>query len=96
MRFPNPHIAIFLRKEVYCSNCYGNSSFTLSLSADTVPPTASVTASRSFTNASNVSVNISFSEPCNGGGGFGCSSVNTCNVSRCQMKIIMLLHIFQQ
>ncbi|KAL6177481.1 hypothetical protein ACLB2K_049007 [Fragaria x ananassa] len=47
---------------------------------DTVPPTASVTASRSFTTATNVSVNISFSESCNGGGGFGCSSVNTCNL----------------
>ncbi|XP_062025753.1 uncharacterized protein LOC133742079 isoform X1 [Rosa rugosa] len=47
---------------------------------DTVPPTASVTASRSFTNATSVSVNISFSESCNGGGGFGCSSVNTCNL----------------
>lgn len=70
-------------------------SFILALSADTVPPTASVTASRSFTNASNVSVNISFSKPCNGGGGFGCSSVNTCNVSRCQLKIILLFNMFQ-
>ncbi|KAM1129088.1 hypothetical protein ACFXTH_038956 [Malus domestica] len=47
---------------------------------DTIHPTATVTASRSFTNALNVSVNISFSEPCTGGGGFGCLSTNTCNL----------------
>ncbi|CAL9031034.1 unnamed protein product [Prunus brigantina] len=47
---------------------------------DTVPPTASVTASRSFTDALNVSVNISFSESCSSGGGFGCLSANTCNL----------------
>lgn len=47
---------------------------------DTVPPTAYVTSSTPFTNALNVSVNISFSEPCSGGGGFRCSSVNDCNL----------------
>ncbi|KAK0586077.1 hypothetical protein LWI29_000579 [Acer saccharum] len=47
---------------------------------DTVPPTAYVTASSSLTNKLNVSVNISFTEPCTGGGGFGCSSVNACNL----------------
>ncbi|XP_034673186.1 uncharacterized protein LOC117904606 isoform X2 [Vitis riparia] len=47
---------------------------------DTVPPTAYVTASTSFTNALNFSVNISFSEPCTVGGSFGCSSVNACNL----------------
>ena len=50
------------------------------LCADTIPPTAYITASKLFTNALNVSVNISFTEPCTGGG-FGCSSVNACNVS---------------
>lgn len=58
--------------------------------ADTIPPTAYITASTSFTNALNVSVNISFSEPCSGGGTFGCSSVNTCNVSRCLNNIKVL------
>ncbi|XP_076960510.1 uncharacterized protein LOC143636915 [Bidens hawaiensis] len=43
---------------------------------DTVPPTAYVTASASLTNTSSVSVYISFSEPCSGGGGFGCLSAN--------------------
>lgn len=47
---------------------------------DTVPPTAYITASSSFTNAKNVSVNVSFTEPCSGRGGFGCSSVNACNL----------------
>ncbi|KAJ8771773.1 hypothetical protein K2173_026950 [Erythroxylum novogranatense] len=47
---------------------------------DTVPPTAYITASSSFTNARNVSVNISFTETCPGGGGFACTSINTCNL----------------
>ncbi|THG18722.1 hypothetical protein TEA_012425 [Camellia sinensis var. sinensis] len=47
---------------------------------DTIPPTAYVTAATSFTNTLNVPVNISFSEPCTGGGGFGCSSTNACNL----------------
>ncbi|CAI9757436.1 unnamed protein product [Fraxinus pennsylvanica] len=47
---------------------------------DTVRPTAYLNAESTFTNASRVSVNISFSEPCAGGGGFTCSSVNACNL----------------
>ncbi|CAG7869805.1 uncharacterized protein LOC103873166 isoform X1 [Brassica rapa] len=47
---------------------------------DTVSPTASVTASMPFTSAQNVSVNITFTEPCVGGGGFRCSSVNACDL----------------
>ncbi|KAL0318488.1 UNVERIFIED_CONTAM: hypothetical protein Sangu_2005000 [Sesamum angustifolium] len=47
---------------------------------DTVKPTAYITAATSFTSASHVSVNISFSEPCGGGGGFRCPSVNACNL----------------
>ncbi|KAK9926859.1 hypothetical protein M0R45_024068 [Rubus argutus] len=66
--------------EVCTSGTQGVGCALYNWTVDTVPPTASVTASRSFTNASNVSVNISFSKPCNGGGGFGCSSVNTCNL----------------
>ncbi|KAK2442902.1 hypothetical protein P8452_21317 [Trifolium repens] len=46
---------------------------------DTIPPTAYVTASTTFTSSLNVSVNISFSEPCIGEG-FGCKSVNACNL----------------
>ncbi|KAJ1418288.1 putative transmembrane protein [Sesbania bispinosa] len=53
--------------------CYLNMGF------DTIPPTANVTVSTLFTSSLNVSVNISFSEPCIGGG-FGCKSVNVCNL----------------
>lgn len=55
------------------------SDLMLSLS-DTVPPTAYVSTSSSFTNASNASVYITFSEPCSGGGGFRCSE-SDCDVS---------------
>ncbi|XWS37504.1 hypothetical protein CRYUN_Cryun19dG0048500 [Craigia yunnanensis] len=47
---------------------------------DTIAPTAYVTSLTPFTNALNVSVNISFTESCSGGGGFRCSSVNDCNL----------------
>ncbi|KAL7605511.1 hypothetical protein Lser_V15G17248 [Lactuca serriola] len=48
---------------------------------DTVPPTASVAAASSFTNAWNATVYISFSEPCGGvGGGFRCLSANECSL----------------
>ncbi|RWW01797.1 hypothetical protein BHE74_00021992, partial [Ensete ventricosum] len=47
--------------------------------ADTVSPTAHISAPSPFTNALNVSVNVTFSEPCTGGGGFRCSSSN-CNL----------------
>ncbi|KAJ0459216.1 hypothetical protein HanLR1_Chr16g0607491 [Helianthus annuus] len=50
---------------------------------DTIPPTAYVTASTSFTNASDISVRISFTEPCSGsdnGGGFRCLSANDCSL----------------
>lgn len=50
--------------------------------ADTVPPTAFVAAAKSFTNETNISVNVSFSESCSGLGGFQCTSVDSCNVSR--------------
>ncbi|XP_073003266.1 uncharacterized protein [Typha latifolia] len=46
---------------------------------DTVAPTAHVRAASTFTSASNVSVHISFTEPCPGGGGFRCFQ-NHCNL----------------
>ncbi|THU55782.1 hypothetical protein C4D60_Mb11t10200 [Musa balbisiana] len=45
---------------------------------DTISPTAYISAAF-FTNALNVSVNVSFSEPCTGGGGFKCSPSH-CNL----------------
>ncbi|KAH6770632.1 transmembrane protein [Perilla frutescens var. hirtella] len=47
---------------------------------NTVKPTAQITGGTDFTSASRISVDISFSEPCGGGGGFRCSSVNACNL----------------
>ncbi|CAA6673081.1 unnamed protein product [Spirodela intermedia] len=46
---------------------------------DTVSPTAYVSALSPFTSAENVSINVSFSEPCTGGGGFRCS-ISDCNL----------------
>ncbi|CAK7328872.1 unnamed protein product [Dovyalis caffra] len=64
-----------------CSNGFqGVGCATYNWTVDTIPPTANINASKSFTNALNVSVDISFTEPCTGGGGFGCSSVNACNL----------------
>ncbi|KAL5059272.1 hypothetical protein RYX36_030876 [Vicia faba] len=64
-----------------CTN--GNHSFvgcaSYNWTVDTIPPTAYVTASTTFTSSSNVSVNISFTESCIGEG-FGCKSVNACNL----------------
>ncbi|KAK6920680.1 hypothetical protein RJ641_014358 [Dillenia turbinata] len=50
---------------------------------DTVQPTAYLTASTLVTNAQNISVNISFSEPCTrdgGDSGFKCSAPDACNL----------------
>ncbi|XP_073141458.1 uncharacterized protein [Henckelia pumila] len=47
---------------------------------DTLNPTAYITAASSFTSTSHVPINISFSEPCGGGGGFRCSSISACNL----------------
>ncbi|XP_050376974.1 uncharacterized protein LOC126794334 [Argentina anserina] len=66
--------------EVWTNGTQGVGCASYNWTVDTVPPTASVTASRSFTTATNVSVNITFSESCISGGGFECSSVNTCNL----------------
>ncbi|KAH9315090.1 hypothetical protein KI387_023717, partial [Taxus chinensis] len=48
---------------------------------DTVSPTASISARESFTNAVNVSVNITFSELCPGDGGFKCTDVRDCDLT---------------
>ncbi|KAK6924828.1 Bacterial Ig-like domain 12 [Dillenia turbinata] len=66
--------------EVCTKGFQGDGCTTYNWIVDTVPPTASITASTSFTNAQNISVNISFSEPCTGGGGFRCLDVNVCNL----------------
>ncbi|CAI0547392.1 unnamed protein product [Linum tenue] len=47
---------------------------------DTISPSASIAASSSFTNSINVSVNITFTEPCTGGAGFRCASADSCDL----------------
>ncbi|KAG6490499.1 hypothetical protein ZIOFF_051797 [Zingiber officinale] len=59
-------------------SCGSNCSFVCKLdnytsSSYTISPTAHLSAASSFTNALNMSVNVSFSEPCTGGGGFRCT-----------------------
>ncbi|KAK3035347.1 hypothetical protein RJ639_034055 [Escallonia herrerae] len=68
--------------EVCANGSLGVGCATYSWTVDTVPPTAYVTAATPFTSAPYVTVSILFSEPCAGGGGFRCASVDACNVSR--------------
>ncbi|KAH9614192.1 hypothetical protein KSS87_017901 [Heliosperma pusillum] len=64
-----------------CTNApQGVGCATYNWTVDTVHPTAYISTSTSFTSAPNVTVHISFTEPCTGGGGFGCSSVSACNL----------------
>ncbi|KAK4253682.1 hypothetical protein QN277_010324 [Acacia crassicarpa] len=65
--------------EVCAKGLQGLSCAKYNWTVDTVPPTALVTTSTSFTSALNVSVDITFSEPCIGEG-LGCISVNSCNL----------------
>ncbi|KAF5206955.1 transmembrane protein [Thalictrum thalictroides] len=47
---------------------------------DTIPPTASITTERMYTNAENAILTITFSEPCTGQGGFKCINASTCDI----------------
>ncbi|KFK34118.1 hypothetical protein AALP_AA5G103800 [Arabis alpina] len=66
--------------EVCANRMHGFGCNSYYWTVDTVSPTAFVTASMPFTSAQNMSVNITFTEPCVGGGGFDCSSVNACDL----------------
>ncbi|XP_038685245.1 uncharacterized protein LOC119985132 isoform X2 [Tripterygium wilfordii] len=66
--------------EVCTNGSQGVGCASYNWTVDTIPPTAYVTASAPITNALNVSVDILFTEPCTGDGGFRCSSVNACNL----------------
>lgn len=66
--------------EVCISGYQGVRCATYNWTIDSVHPTAYVKASSPFTYAPNVAVDISFTEPCTLGGGFGCASVNSCNL----------------
>ncbi|KAL3824855.1 hypothetical protein ACJIZ3_020884 [Penstemon smallii] len=66
--------------EVCTNRSHGVACASYNWTIDRVNPTAYITSATSFTSAPRVSVNISFSEPCGGGGGFRCSSTNSCNL----------------
>ncbi|CAN4086028.1 unnamed protein product [Withania somnifera] len=66
--------------EVYTNGSVGVGCANYNWTVDTIPPTAYITTPTAFTNASNVSVDITFSEPCWSQGGFGYSSMNSCNL----------------
>ncbi|XP_010546000.1 PREDICTED: uncharacterized protein LOC104818213 isoform X2 [Tarenaya hassleriana] len=66
--------------EVCARERRGFRCFSYNWTVDTIPPTAYVNASMPFTSARNVTVNVSFSEPCIGGRGFRCSSSNSCDL----------------
>ncbi|CAN8278206.1 unnamed protein product [Cochlearia groenlandica] len=66
--------------EVCANKMPGFSCSIYNWAVDTISPTAFVTAAMPFTSAQNMSVNITFTEPCFGGGGFSCSSVNACDL----------------
>ncbi|XP_042417952.1 uncharacterized protein LOC122006490 [Zingiber officinale] len=58
-------VCVSASRRVRCASYYWT--------VDTISPTAHLSAASSFTNALNMSVNVSFSEPCTGGGGFRCT-----------------------
>ncbi|KAK4282247.1 hypothetical protein QN277_013647 [Acacia crassicarpa] len=56
------------------------SSSTYSWFIDRIPPTAIISSEQTYTNAKSVSVDITFSEPCTGLGGFICLNSSNCDV----------------
>ncbi|KAK9120096.1 hypothetical protein Scep_018189 [Stephania cephalantha] len=47
---------------------------------DKIPPTAVITSNRNYTNAEQMAIDITFSEPCTGKGGFKCINTSSCDV----------------
>ncbi|XP_010554111.1 PREDICTED: uncharacterized protein LOC104823982 isoform X3 [Tarenaya hassleriana] len=47
---------------------------------DTIPPTARLSSSHNYTNGKRISVDVTFSEPCRGNGGFKCLNSSYCDV----------------
>ncbi|KAI9084061.1 hypothetical protein K1719_034057 [Acacia pycnantha] len=56
------------------------SSSTYSWFIDRIPPTAIISSEQTYTNAKRLSVDITFSEPCTGLGGFICLNSSNCDV----------------
>ncbi|KAH7518902.1 hypothetical protein FEM48_Zijuj09G0220400 [Ziziphus jujuba var. spinosa] len=55
-------------------------STTFSWFIDTVPPTATIFSKQNYTNDERVAVEVTFSEPCNGPGGFKCVNSSNCDL----------------
>ncbi|KAL9404270.1 hypothetical protein Peur_001242 [Populus x canadensis] len=47
---------------------------------DTIPPTATIFSEQNYTNAGNITIDVTFSEACTGLGGFKCASSSNCDV----------------
>lgn len=59
--------------------------------ADTIPPTASITTEKNYTNAAKIAVTITFSEPCTG---FRCINASICDVSLCCSSLTIINVVF--
>ncbi|KAK7336077.1 hypothetical protein VNO77_16606 [Canavalia gladiata] len=47
---------------------------------DTIPPTAAITSEQTHTNGQRIAIDITFSEPCTGLGGFDCLNSSNCDI----------------
>ncbi|PON61303.1 Transmembrane protein [Parasponia andersonii] len=47
---------------------------------DTIPPTATISTKQNYTNAKRIAIDVKFSEPCIGRGGFKCVNSSDCDV----------------
>ncbi|RDX85024.1 hypothetical protein CR513_33843, partial [Mucuna pruriens] len=47
---------------------------------DTISPTATITSDQTLTNEQRIAIDVTFSEPCNGLGGFGCLNSSNCDI----------------
>ncbi|XP_027922299.1 uncharacterized protein LOC114180015 [Vigna unguiculata] len=47
---------------------------------DTIPPTAAITSKQSHTNGQRIPIDVTFSEPCTGLGGFHCINSSNCDI----------------
>ncbi|TKY63063.1 hypothetical protein E2542_SST12928 [Spatholobus suberectus] len=47
---------------------------------DTIPPTAAITSEQMHTNGQRIAIDVTFSEPCTGLGGFDCLNSSNCDI----------------
>ncbi|OMO99474.1 hypothetical protein COLO4_13262 [Corchorus olitorius] len=57
-----------------------NNSSAYSWFIDTIPPTANVSSEQNYTSAEKITIDITFTEACNGHGGFKCVNSSNCDV----------------